>query len=292
MKLCYIGALLALSGTAQSCGDAGGPNQLHVLLAAEETISNGLQAGEGEENTRDFGVSYSKFLVVIGNVALARSDPERRLTSSAVFLADMRQVGEAGQEIVRFDDVRAGQWSRFGYQTPLASPTLAGLQRLTGVSDADAQEMIDKQLTYWIEGTVERPGSPVRFVFKLAVPTTYSDCETNGQPGVAASEGGASTATITLHGDHLWFDSLVRGDESTVVRRAAWLADADTDGDGKVVTEDLARIPAEKAFPSAKGYNLSGGPTPVSTALDFVRGQLASQGHLNGEGECETQLSP
>ncbi|MDB4989864.1 MAG: putative lipoprotein, partial [Myxococcaceae bacterium] len=287
MKIAIYGSLAILMTAALSCSDSSG--ELRVLLAAEETISHGLQAGTGEENTKDYGVSYSKFLVVIGAVKLGRSDPRRARSSDAAFIADMRQVGEEGQEIVSFDSLLPGQWNLFGYQTPVALAS-SRYEVLPGVDGADAREMVDKQLTYWIEGTVERPGKPVSFVFKVAVPTTYSDCETNGKPGVSVGEGGASTATITLHGDHLWFDSLVRGDESTVSRRTQWLVDADVDGDGKVVTEDLAKVPAEVVFPSSQGYNLSGGPIPVATALDFVRGQLATQGHLDGEGECETLL--
>ncbi|MEY4514998.1 MAG: hypothetical protein RLZZ450_7120 [Pseudomonadota bacterium] len=280
----FVSTLLAV--LAVSCAQDGqGSGALRVLLSAEETISKGVSAGTGDENTRDFAVTYSKFLVAIGRVQLARVSPSARLESGTVYLADMRQVGEAGLEIASFDDVAPGQWSQFGYQTPRAQ---AGAQKLAGVTDADAQEMIDKQLTYWIEGRVERPERPVSFVLKVALSSTYSACESNGQPGIAVSEDGTSTATITLHGDHLWFNTLARGDEATITRYAQWMVDADTDGDGKVSADDLASVPAEKLFPSAKGYNLSGGPIAVSTGLDFVRAQLATQGHLNGEGECST----
>lgn len=280
----FVSSLLAASAVA--CGEDGqGSGKLRVELSAEKTISEGVQAGAGEENTRDYSVTYSKFLVAIGRVQVARVSPSARLASDAVYIADMRRLGAARAEIASFDDVASGQWNQFGYQTPRAQ---VGAQKLAGVTDADAQEMIEKQLTYWIEGRVEKPDKPVSFVLKVALDSTYSDCESNGQPGIAVSEDGTSTATITLHGDHLWFNTLARGDEATITRYAQWLVDADVDGDGKVSAEDLATVPAERVFPSSKGYNLSGGPIPVSTALDFVRAQLATQGHLNGEGECST----
>src|SRR5690606_3692612 len=101
------------------------------------------------------------------------------------------------------------------------------------------------------------------------------------------SAGGTSTATVTLHGDHLWFDSLPSATEGTVNRRAAWILHADPDGDGMVDTADLAAVPAEVAFPSSLGYSLTGAKDIIITnALDFVRAQLSTQGHLNGEGEC------
>jgi hypothetical protein len=290
MRMVHLSVFGALGALLLGCGDdAGGAGKLRVLLSAEETISAGVQVGQDEENTRDFTVTYSKFLVSIGRVALARTGPSEQLTSDTVYIADMRQVGEAGLPLVSFDDVESGQWSEFGYATV---PAPAGAQKLAGVSDGDAQEMIDKQLTYWIEGRVDNPAHPVDFVLKVALDSVFSGCESNGQPGVSVSESGSSTATITLHGDHLWFNTLARGDETTVTRYAQWMVDADLagNGDGKVTVEDLATVPAERVFPSAKGYNLSGGAIPVGTALDFVRAQLATQGHLNGEGECSAQL--
>lgn len=285
MRIVHLSALGLLSALALSCGDdAAGGTKLRIMLSAEETISDGVQTGAGEENTRDFAVTYSKFLVTLGRVSVGRSSPTEQLKSDTLFVADMRQVGEDGLELASFDGITPGQWSQFGYETPRAAP---GAQKLAGVTDADFQEMVGKQLTYWIEGRVENPAKPVDFVLKVSLDSVYTDCQSNDQPGVAVTEDGTSTATITLHGDHLWFNTLARGEEATVTRYAQWMVDADVDGDGKVSTDDLAKVPAEQVFPSSKGYNLSGGPLPtVSTALDFVRAQLATQGHLNGEGEC------
>jgi hypothetical protein len=64
---------------------------------------------------------------------------------------------------------------------------------------------------------------------------------------------------------------------------------ADQDGDGRVSTEDLAALDTTTLFPSGE-YDLGGNPLgdehPIETALDFVRAQLATQGHFRGEGEC------
>ena len=288
MRIAQLFALGALSGLLLGCGDdGGGAGRLRVLLSAEETISEGLQVGADDENTRDYAVTYSKFLVAIGRVSVGRASLSETRLSEAVSIADMRQVGEEGLELASFEDLSAGQWNQFGFETPNAS---AGAQKLPGVTDADAQEMIDKQLTYWIEGRVEKPGAPVDFVLKVALAARYENCESNGQPGVSVSEDATSTATITLHGDHLWFNTLARGDEAhghplravDGRRRRRWRRQGRDRRPGPV--------PAEKVFPSSKGYNLSGAPIPIATALDFVRAALSTQGHLNGEGECTTSL--
>lgn len=283
-------ALGALLLSTLGCGgdDGAGSGSLRVKVSAEDTISGGLSAGSGEEDTRDFGVTYTKYLVAIGRVKLARTDRGESREDPQLYVADLRQVGVSGVDLVKLDGLSTGQWDQFGYETGTAA---ADTKVLPGVSAADAQEMVAKQLTYWIEGTVDRPEKPVRFVLQVAAPTRFSSCESNAQQGVAVVEGGQSTSALTLHGDHLWFDSLPTGSEQTVMRRAAWLVQADSDGDGLVRTEDLAAVPAEQVFPSTLGYNLSGSDRPISTALDFVRAQLASQGHLDGEGECVwTQL--
>lgn len=266
------------------CGSDEGTGKLLVQLAAEETISGGLEQGQGVDNTKDYGVTYSKFLVAVGRVTLGGRSGAADRRDDAVYIADMKKVGETGLDLVEFDGLEAGQWSAFGFETPAAGP---GAKPLAGVSDADAQVMIEKGLTYWIEGTVARKEKPVQFSFQVRVPTVYSDCQADGEPGVAVGEGGRSAATITLHGDHLWFDSFLSGSEAGIGRRAKWLVDADVDGDGKVVTEDLASLRPEVVF---KDYDFAG--ARIDTALDFVRAQLASQGHFNVEGECTAVTTP
>lgn len=293
-------AALSMLVLSSSCSDAaGGPGGLRVDLVAEETIVHGIPvegAGEhhdhkgGEEEHEhgalDYAVSYSKYLVTVGSVQLSSTQSGDSRELPATYISDLRTVGTTGVSLGTLEDVPSGQWDQFGYRTAVAS---AGFMKLGSVSDADAQAMVDQQLTYWIEGEVASP-KPVKFVIKVPLATQFSNCENDGEPGVAVTEGRTTTAQLTLHGDHLWFTTLTRGDESTVQLRAGWIVKADKDGDGVVTTDDLKNVKAEEVFPSSEGYNLSGGVEPVTTAYDFARAQLASQGHLNGEGECVTTL--
>ncbi|HEY6877072.1 MAG TPA: hypothetical protein VI299_03595 [Polyangiales bacterium] len=274
---------ILLAALAGSCGDdVGGPGTLRVDLVAEVTITEGLKAGPDEEDTRDYSVTYSKFLVAVGHVKLARTGSGAQRSDPSGYIADLRAIGTTGLTMTTFEDLPSGQWDQFGYETPVAA---VGFQKLGPVSDADVQAMIDQQLTYWIEGTVQSP-KPVNFVFKVPVGSQFSECERDGEPGVAVGEGRTTTAALTIHGDHVWFDTVVRGDEATVNRRTSWLVKSDKDGDGMVTSDDLKSVKAEDVFPTSEGYNLSG--ASIATAYDFLRAQLASQGHLDGEGECVT----
>jgi len=102
--------------------------------------------------------------------------------------------------------------------------------------------------------------------------------------GVVVTSGTTTNASVTIHGDHLWFGAFPSGDE-LVERRAQWLANCDLDQDGTVTEAELMGTDAAAVFPAPE-YNLSGAPVPILDAWDFVAAQVRTQGHLNGEGEC------
>jgi hypothetical protein len=287
--------LLLVSVALGACGDGQsvrGEGDVRVLLSAEETIAEGLAVGSGEEDTRDYAVSYSKFLAVVGGVAFGKELGKSDYSSSDAFVVDMQQVGEQGVELTRFDAVPAGQYDALGFATPAASGE-DGV--LAGASAEDAAAMRAAGHTFWIEGEVARPeadGGPVRFRLQLAAPTTYTGCELDGQPGFAVKDGGTSTVTINLHGDHLWFTSFTVGSEAGFERRSAWMTRVtDVAGDGVIDADDLA---AASAADVLYDYDLSGNPggsdQPIDSALDFVRQQLSTLGHYKLEGECQPAI--
>jgi hypothetical protein len=278
---------------ASGCGEdtVSGNGDLGVYLAAEESISEGLGAGTGEEEaSEDYAVTFEKYLVAIGSVQVAQENGANAVSDETVFVADMRAVGENGLEIAKFNDLSAGQWPEFGFSTVIPG---ASATALAGTSAEDLAFMVERGITYWIEGTVQRPEKPVRFVLQVPVNSRNQDCALDGNPGVVVMNG-PSSATVTLHGDHIFFNAFPSGAEGVVRRRAGWIVEADTDDDGLVTSEDLAKIDASTLFTSDKGYSLSlPFPNfPIVTALDYVRAQLATQGHLNGEGGCIQEFTP
>lgn len=281
MRIGKFGAGLAAATLGLACGDDGdGRGQLQVRVQAEASITEGLTAGSGEDDI-DYGVTFTKYLVAIGKVGLGRSGQgERR--DDRVFVVDMLKVGEQGLDLLELSDLQSGRWEQLSYETPIPA---AGAVALTGVAAADLQVMIDNQYTYWIEGTVAGPQKPVTFSFQVGVPAVFSECQTNARPGVAIPDGGRGSVNLTLHGDHLFFNGFLSGSEAAIKRSSKWLTEpgVDRDGDGHVETKELRMLPAEQVLP---GVNTGGAPFPINDALDFVRAQLATQGHVNGEGEC------
>lgn len=280
-----LGAALSLA----SCQGDGGPRgkgRVRIVLSAEDSITEGLSRGPLVENTRDYSVRFTKFLATVGHVSLARSRQEQAAALADVFVVDMLLVGEQGAELGVLDSLDAGEWDQFGFETPAAD---ANAQRLPGVSVTDFAEMVGEGYTYWIEGSIERSsalGGPVSFTIKAAVPTRFHDCERDGEPGVSIVADGTATATITLHGDHMFFNMFPAGSEANIARMAGYIVEADMNGDRHVDNEELALFDATDAFKRADGYSLDGAPILIDNAFDFVRAQLATQGHYQGEGEC------
>lgn len=294
-KTNYTGRMVAsfLALGLASCGETTG--SLTVLLDAEDTISEGLEPGAGDENIVDgWAVSFDRYIVAIGDVRLARGDDlDVEVTEPTVLVVDLAAIPASGVTLARFEDVAAVRWDRFEYATPPAP----GATRHETVEPADFDEMVANGWTYLIEGVLTNasgescpPGGACRpateIAFRLGVPleARFGPCEAEeGLPGVTVVEGG-TTVSATIHGDHLFFDGFPSGAE-VIERRAQWLANADTDGDDAVSPAELMGLDAFSLFP-ADTHNVSGAPYPVVTAWDYVRGQLATQGHFQGEGEC------
>ncbi len=282
-----IGSVLS-SSACRDDTSAKGAGKLRIMLEADSTVSGGLDRGDADEGTQDYSVSFSKYVATVGNIKMKKNSTGDTASLPSVFIADLKQVGEQGIELGVLDDLEAGQWDKFGYETPAATDKA---QAVGDVDPAEVDLMIENGWTYWIEGRVLRAdaeGGPVTFVIQTEAATLFSDCGNDGELGVTVVEDRTGTARITLHGDHLFFNSFPNGSEGSIKRLAGWVIAADKDDDGKVSTEDLKSLDATEVFSSTAGYSLDGKPAEldIENALDFVRAQLATQGHLNGEGGC------
>jgi hypothetical protein len=292
---------------APGCGGGANQGDARIIVEAEETITSGLLPGSDEENLADgWTVQYTTFDLAIGAVALGRSaDPDDLVTSDARVILDLATV-DTGYDLTTLMAVDAGRWDLFAYEIPAAS---ADIPCDASVTSDDCARIQQEGLTYLIRGTMTktdgescppggacRPAPSIGFELAVAAPTRFTNCESEDVGGIAVPGGGETTASLTIHGDHLFFSGFPAGVE-LVVRRAQWLANADLDGDDFVDMTELSTI-ASSDFPElftggtdiasfSEAYTLTGSPVmPLGNAADYVRAQLSTQGHLNGEGEC------
>lgn len=311
------GALLCIGMIAAGCGsdDGAGDGSLTVLLESEDVVVQGLEPGNGTGNIRDgWAVGFDKYIASIGNIDVHLSTDESvEAEARGVFVVDLAQVPTAGLPLWKLDGLQEGRWE-FNYATPGAGD---GSTRHPSVAKADYDQMVENDWTYLIDGllmkaggqscppaTLATPGSKspngetsggndcydaakVRFLFGATAETGFGPCEIDGVPGFSITEGGSQTVTATIHGDHLFFNGFPEGDEGGTKRLAQWLADCDLDLDGTVTMDELEAIRPSQLAEIDDRFQLGGSPiTPLDNMYMYVTGQLKTQGHFQGEGEC------
>jgi hypothetical protein len=211
------------------------------------------------------------------------------------------------------EGLRTGRW-QFFYSTPAADNSS---ERHETVSQTDYNDMVESNWTYLVDGTLESetgescppsqlasPGdkSPngntsggddcydapsVRFRFGANATTSFGPCEIDDLPGFAISDDATQSVAATIHGDHLFFNGFPEGEESGTRRLAQWWADSDLNLDGTVTQEELEAIDPSALPEIDERYQLGARPiTPLDSMYTYVRAQLKTQGHFQGEGEC------
>lgn len=123
-----------------------------------------------------------------------------------------------------------------------------------------------------VEGTAQRGPVTKTFAWELGAPTAYRDCETT----TSVPDGGVGTFQITIHADHLFYDSLV-SDEPQLLFQP--LADADLDADGSITEAELAATGIGAFDPGSDGA--------VENLWDWLLAATRTLGHVDGEGHCD-----
>ncbi len=287
-----------------ACSDDGttAKGNAEVFVVAEESISGGIEAGTGDENIQDgWSVTYSKFLVSIGNFRAKSSSSSIAVSDANVYVLDLKNAPAEGYVIATFKDIDALRYDKVGSDMPVP-PSSAKL--LGPTTEADRKLMVDGGLSLYFEGTMTKadgqsctPGKPtecvaatsIKFKWGFAMGTSFDDCASaQGDTGFAVPKGGTTQVKPTIHGDHWFFSDLTEGAEVTK-RYAQYIADSDLNRDGETTIDELKMVKAADVFPATK-YKLSGGiDGPIATAWDYVRAQARTIHDFQGDGECPTR---
>lgn len=318
LRLAFI---FSAAGTTIACGESSpvedGAGTLRVLIEPEDTILDGLEPGDGVEDIRDgWKVTYDKYVLALGHVAVDyATDRDVTAEDERTFVIDLTQVPANGEALWKIEGLRPGRWN-FGYELAGGAH---GAKRHDSVDESDYERVVDDDLTYLIQGKLTKEdgvscppakyaadvtadatdedaaGNPcyanpaIEFEFAVTVETAFSNCELDGVAGFAITDGATSTEAITIHGDHPFFNGFPTGSEGGVLRLAQLWADADVDVDGKLDVDELeTQLIADLAQWDDR-YQLGGAPEvgDLLTLKDILMAQLKTQGHMNGEGECE-----
>lgn len=126
-----------------------------------------------------------------------------------------------------------------------------------------------------IEGSAERDGTVKSFHWTLEEPTRYSHCETS----TSVRKDGDASFQITVHADHLFYDSLV-SEEPQLLFDA--FAAADANDDGEVTRAELAARDIGDYDP---------GNEDIDDLWSWLVAQHRTLGHVDGEGHCEAAVA-
>lgn len=122
-----------------------------------------------------------------------------------------------------------------------------------------------------VEGSAELDGERKTFSWVFDSPTRYERCETT----TAVRKDQPATFQITVHADHLFYDSLVSEEPQLLFQP---LADADEDEDGEITEAELAAR-------DIGGYDP--GNEDIDDLWSWLVAQQRTLGHVDGEGHCE-----
>ncbi len=258
-----------------------GTGSVAFTTYGEDFIEKGIPAktadGDGVED--GWTITFSKFLVSIGEVQVASHEGEVVGRMETAKLFDLKQPGPV--PVVKFDELPAEEYTRVSFAiTPVRTATEAAT-----ASTDDLTMMRTAKYSVYVEGAAVKGAETKIFKWGFPVDTLYEECDSDFGMGVTVPDGGVLTAQLTIHGDHLFFDDLASNDAAMRFDAiaAADVAAAGGAPDGEVTLEELAAVDLTDLPANQYG---TGGAGHVRTLKDFVTAQVRSLGHFRGEGEC------
>lgn len=122
-----------------------------------------------------------------------------------------------------------------------------------------------------VVGSAKKGGESKTFDWTFDSPVSYGACEHSTR----VPDGGEATFQITLHADHLLYDSLAAEEPNLLFQP---LAGADANADGAIAREELA----------SKGIGLfdPGNDDKLSSLWLWLEALVTTLGHVDGEGHC------
>jgi hypothetical protein len=269
--LCLLGVFPL--GLATACDPAVVGGSVEVTVTGEEAATEGLPFSEDGETIAfsdgDWTVTFERYVVALRDITVGDA------SIAGPFVVDLsRAEGEPPAfSLGTLEDLPAGR-ATFGFAIDAAD---ADATVFGDVTDDELAAMADAEASYWVKGTATDGADTVSFDWLLGARTTNSDC-TNGvddTQGVVVAEDATVEAEITVHIEHVFYDTLGVEGPGLVMDPMVALAGED----GVVTTDELAAADIDPTVYDRGSYD-------VDDMLGFITVSASSQAHLNGEGLC------
>ncbi len=254
--------VLVLAATVVSCGDDGKEGTVAVTIWGEEFIEEGIPAAELADG---WAIHFESFVVTVGGI-----------TAAGQSFADAQtfDLTRPGPLPVASGAATSGAIEPVGYSLLVADNNTTNVN----VDTATFDELVAQGWSVYVEGSATKDGSTITFSWGFDVSVDYIGCHATD----SVPKGDTGTTQLTIHGDHLFYESLVDHDAGLAF---GVLADADADGDGEVTPAELAAVSGVD-FLALDHYNVPAGSN-IDNLWDYLAGQIATLGHIDGEGHCD-----
>lgn len=263
---------IALITATTFLAGCGGDGALALTTWGEAFIEEGLPVAEFQDG---WGVSFSKFLVVVKEARIADADGAIALELGGAVVNDLVQPGPFTLATAA---VPARRYNDVSVVVAPADDASAG-----SATDADVALMVENGLSVHVEGSARRDDETATFSWSFTTATRFSGCETVGDgEGQVVRAGEDNEAQLTVHGDHFFYDDLA-ADDAVLRFDALFAADANGDGDGD---GDITRAELDAVDLTTLPSDQYGNAGSAETLDDFLEALSRTIIHFNGEGEC------
>lgn len=288
MNLRLVIVVMATLAACSADDGSSGVGSLRVNISGEEASRDGYPVGSGDDEIAfadGWTLEFEKVLVSVTDFTLQTSDGEDVEVEAPDVVADLH-LGEP--RLWTFDDVPARRWDRVGYRY---APPDKDARKANDVDDMDIERMADDGYSIFIRGTARKDDREVEFEYGFGFEVDMTRCE-NGQDetdGVVVATNAVNEAQVTVHLDHLFFDTFAVDDANLRFDPMAAMAPQS----GRLTLDDLAKQENLSDLEDADGEPLEIAYDPGSvfepvpkTLEDYVVAAATTTGHWNGEGHC------
>lgn len=288
-----VTSLSCLGGLITGCGDGSSTGEVRVDLSGEDAAVQGYPVGSGDNEIAfvdGFTLQFDKVLVSLENFELAGSDGSGANLAADAVVADLH-LGEP--EAWVFEGVPSRRWNDVRY---VVTPPTINSRAVNAVTDQDLQAMVDGGYSLWIMGTasdgVDEYAFDLRFESRVVADACVNGIDETD--GLVVPNNAVVRAQVTIHLDHLFFDTFATDDG--LLRFEPWAAVAGEDG--SITLEDLELQSLSDLRDRSGGPLLDGegspivyDPGPLSLAAnnlrEYVIAAATTTNHFNGEGHCD-----
>lgn len=188
--------------------------------------------------------------------------------------------------------VDARRWEDVRY---VVSPATEASVDIGVVDAALRAQMIEQGWSLYVAGTAQKGETTRTFAWGFALDVLNTNCVSgDGTAGVVVPTNGTANGLVTLHLDHLFFDSLSL--DEAEMRFDAIAAMAEPDGSiplSNLANQRLASMQTADGSPlvdetgAAIVYDPGSAALPEPTLLAMMQAAAVTIGHWQGEGHCE-----